>query len=301
MTPHSYLDYRRNLFYTKTDELIIPGQQRHHIEWSANRSSIRRFSMCENDYAMMAEARVVDEVSKTGVPVIPMKVVFEPLQSYQRMGIAEGIPIAELETQEEKNTAYSDLGRLLAVLHTVGVSGYGLINPFESRLTGVKGRWLDHILTKLDDHIQYAVRQDLIGEAEAHYIEKVIREFCYSQHIWSTECATLLHGDLSDNNVFVKHDAVTAILDWEDALGGDPIFDLANWATFIAHPYTVHHHLLDSYFRYQVKPADFDIRFSVYYLRIALSKLVQLHRYGVKDLTLAQQRVETALINVPKT
>src|SRR5262249_51720235 len=91
----------------------------------------------------------------------------------------------------------------------------------------------------------------------------------------------LLHGDLSGRNIFTDGVAITAVIDWEDCLAGDPVFDLAFWATF--HQDERHGALLDGYASVRPLPADFDARFWLYYLRVALSKTVQRHRFGYPD------------------
>ena len=298
MTSDAYLTHRRSIFYPKTDEPV--NKTRHHIDWGAGRPMLRRYSMVEHDYSMMAEARVVAEVSKTGVPVIPMTVHFEPKQSYQEMAPARGVSIASLQTVEERKAAYADLGRVLAVLHTVKVDGCGLINPFEPHLVGLQRGWANwggHLSNRLEEHVHYATHHGLINEGRGYCVERAIMDRAGPfTLLGQTPFESLLHGDLSDHNVFVQQDAITAIIDWEDALGGDPLFDLAYWATFVNHTPDTHASLLDAYFAYSGdKPADFNLRFWTYYLRIALSKLVQLHRYGVPDLTQAIARIETGL------
>jgi hygromycin-B 4-O-kinase len=47
----------------------------------------------------------------------------------------------------------------------------------------------------------------------------------------------LVHGDFGSNNVIVDDGRVTAVLDWENAMIGDPLYDVANtefWATHLA-------------------------------------------------------------------
>jgi hygromycin-B 4-O-kinase len=46
----------------------------------------------------------------------------------------------------------------------------------------------------------------------------------------------LVHGDFGANNVLVNQGSVSGVLDWEQALVGDPLYDVANtrfWATYL--------------------------------------------------------------------
>lgn len=95
---------------------------------------------------------------------------------------------------------------------------------------------------------------------------------------WSIENPSLLHGDLSYDNILVKDGKLSGVIDWEDAVLGDPVFELAGLATF--HPVERHSLFIESYYEGREKPMDFDRRFWTYYLRIALAKTVHRHRFG---------------------
>ena len=68
---------------------------------------------------------------------------------------------------------------------------------------------------------------------------------------------------------------------------------MGNVSTF--HPEEIHASLIDAYYDGQEKPADFQSRFWLYHLRVSMSKLVQLHKYGYPDLTRGQDRINLAL------
>jgi Ser/Thr protein kinase RdoA (MazF antagonist) len=93
--------------------------------------------------------------------------------------------------------------------------------------------------------------------------------------------ASLLHGDLGHHNVFSDGQHITAIIDWEDCLCGDPVFDIAFWGTFCRD------YMLDPFLKgyrtIRQLPGDFELRYWLYYLRIALSKTVHRFRFGYPD------------------
>lgn len=123
-------------------------------------------------------------------------------------------------------------------------------------------------------------------------------EYCLGHHLVHTEdeayasiyhhmsqsfdlaAPSLLHGDLSYDNILI--DAHTqdlkSVIDWEDAVLGDPIFELAGLATF--HPESRHSAFLDAYYAGRARLSDFETRFWTYYLRISLAKAVHRHRFG---------------------
>lgn len=42
------------------------------------------------------------------------------------------------------------------------------------------------------------------------------------------DCRRLVHGDFGSNNVLVEAGAITGLIDWSEAMIGDPLYDLAN-------------------------------------------------------------------------
>jgi Ser/Thr protein kinase RdoA (MazF antagonist) len=130
----------------------------------------------------------------------------------------------------------------------------------------------------LGRHLQTCCRIGAVDSEEARQIEAA---FAAHRSLLNDIEPALLHGDLGNHNIFAADDTVSAIIDWEDCLAGDPIFDVAFWATF--HPPRRHAAFLAGYKAVNKLPHDFEARFWLYFLRIALSKTVLRHRLGLKD------------------
>ena len=133
---------------------------------------------------------------------------------------------------------------------------------------------------RLDDHIRCCADIGAISSEEAGQVRDT---FAFGLNRVSEFTPALLHGDPGSHNVFVSERAeVTCLIDWEDALVGDPLFDVAFWATF--HP----ERRWDAYFAgYTSDPretGDDSVRFWIYFLRVALMKTVLRHRLGYEDL-----------------
>jgi aminoglycoside phosphotransferase (APT) family kinase protein len=62
------------------------------------------------------------------------------------------------------------------------------------------------------------------GIAEADVIETLRKRVEPALRPWTN---VFTHGDLQSAHVFVDGDRVTGIIDWSDAVAGDPLFDLA--------------------------------------------------------------------------
>ena len=174
------------------------------------------------------------------------------------------------------------LARFLACVHRIEVdSAFGLIDvgalTTGRRLMGIHATWDDYLLLKLDEHVRICVDIEAITSVEGSQIH---RRFEDSRGIFGGK-GSLLHGDPGNHNVFVDNGRITALIDWEDAVVGDPVYEIAFWATF--HPEHRHSAFIDAYREEADLPKDFDYRFWLYFLRVALAKTVLRHRLGLKD------------------
>lgn len=289
-----YIAHRTSLFYPKADEEV--NRTRHEI--LIRGSLVYRYSKSpiQPDYSMYAEQAAAEAAWQAGLPVIRVSTNHTPTQTYQTMMHTAGRSLAEVKEERVRKVAFRELGTLLASLHRVEVAGFGLIRPNHERpgagVAGTHARWIGYLTTRLTEHLAYLAFANLIASETAASISEVFEQFPTKDNVPFR--SVLLHGDLNSSNVFVDRDGfVTAIIDWEDALGGDPLYDLAFWATF--HDEKLHADLLTPYFAATERPRNFHDRFWTYYLRVAVAKLVLLHKYGHKDLTRGKARIDLAL------
>jgi hygromycin-B 7''-O-kinase len=114
----------------------------------------------------------------------------------------------------------SELGALLRELHTITFDSFGYI---ETRVTSPVPTNLEYMRRRVERKVKSgppALREPL----ERHFAE---REEAFA----GCETAVLCHNDAHDANVLVQDGAITGLIDWENAVAADPIFDLAKaWA-----------------------------------------------------------------------
>jgi hypothetical protein len=146
------------------------------------------------------------------------------------------------------------------------------------KVVGIFKNWRDYLLLHLDDHLATCRAIGALKDEEVQRIETLFGDLT---SLLDDVAPVLLHGDLGSHNVFTTGHTLTALIDWEDCLAGDPVFDIAFWATF--HPDSRHAVFLEGYQAERSLPDDFALRFWLYYLRIALSKTVHRHRFGHTD------------------
>jgi hygromycin-B 4-O-kinase len=83
----------------------------------------------------------------------------------------------------------------------------------------------------------------------------------------------LVHGDFGSNNVLVDGTAVTAVIDWDNAMYGDPLYDIATthfWA-----PWLRCMQIADDYWQKELaEPPAFRERVQCYALHLGLIEFV---------------------------
>jgi aminoglycoside phosphotransferase (APT) family kinase protein len=185
------------------------------------------------------------------------------------------------ESEQDDPAIWRALGTAVRRLHTVQGEGAGPLLPRrgeeDATLRATGRSWHEYVLSHSEAHVARCLRSGMLAEAEA---EEISRHF--AELPWDREPASaLLHGDLGNHNVFVKDKRVLTLVDWEDALLGDPVFDVAMWATF--NPARRHAPFFDGYGA-RVHDEHFRLTFSAYFLRITLAKAVVRQRFGYTDV-----------------
>lgn len=187
------------------------------------------------------------------------------------------------EMLDEDTAILREIGAALRAVHDAAGDGAGLLD-LSSRAApaspqGVHARWSDFVMLNLDAHIATCRTAGLVDAALADKIDALFRTM---HRAFQDRPMQLLHGDPGTHNIAIDRTSakVTALLDWEDALAGDPLFDVAMWSTF--HP---PRRLPGFMAGYGLETPSDDVQrlIAAYFLRIALSKTVHRFRFGIAD------------------
>jgi aminoglycoside phosphotransferase (APT) family kinase protein len=174
------------------------------------------------------------------------------------------------------------IGRALSAVHAVPGTGAGLLALGRDGLSaprGVHDDWAGYLRVHFDFHVD---RCRAAGLVDAALAARIAAQFAGLEADVAGRPMRLLHGDPGNHNIAVDPGTgrVVALLDWEDALVGDPLFDAALWASF--HPPRRHGAMLAAYAHAPASAAERRL-FALYFLRIALAKTVHRIRFGVAD------------------
>lgn len=269
--------------------------------WSAG-SVILRVSARpgERDYPLLLDPWVMGHLRSAGLPAL--RVFHVDLSrrlgpwDYAILEEARGVPCRAFDDDETRTLkVLRELGSVAARVHRIATAGYGLLCPQEETDSpeGVLSSWQMYLSRNLEDHLQGCLDSGAIDSQEAGRI-RMLFDAPLDQRL--RHQPVLLHGDLGSHNVFADGTSITAVIDWEDSLSGDPVYDIAFWATF--HPERRHAAFLEGYRSIRPLPGDFDSRFWLYFLRVALAKTVLRQRLGLTDRPgrlPASQRIQLGL------
>lgn len=243
------------------------------------------------DRGLLIEGWVADWIAARGIRALvpPLRAVGFANErvpfDYAILDRAEGVVVRDIgdSVLDEMAPCLTAIGRALRAVHGVRGDGAGLLDltgPLR-RPRGVHDSWPDYIGRRLADHVAICAGAGLIDRKMEGRIRAAFETMSQSL---ADRPMCLLHGDLGNHNVCIDPETgeVTGLLDWEDALVGDPLFDIAMWWTF--HPARRHQAFLSGYGL--ASPSTQERRLlALYFLRIALSKTVHRLRFAVPDRT----------------
>lgn len=206
--------------------------------------------------------------------------------------------ITAYEMYSRKNLSVSvvqELGKRIAKIHTISCSGFGplsiasLTNYTEAR--GLHRTWFDYLETKLDDHVEYCIRQGILKSTSLQVWQKLLKTIKRKVNV---NRGSLLHGDIANHNILVHNDSVRVLIDWEDAILGDPVYDVAYWGTAsFGHEDWVAG-FLKGYYPAGTVPKGRELSYWFYYARISLAKAVIRSKEG-KDMQFTKERLKHGL------
>ncbi|CAN5355253.1 phosphotransferase family protein [soil metagenome] len=148
--------------------------------------------------------------------------------------ISEWLPGTTLEDLSVSDAAsmveqVDRVRRLIAESDVSAIEGFGDFDPEGS---GPARRWRDVLQRTLED-----AGRDLSGAITDRSPDVTALLSAYERLIdCCPEDRGLIHGDFGSNNVLAQEGRITGVLDWDLAMVGDPLYDVANvyfWATHL--------------------------------------------------------------------
>jgi len=247
----------------------------------------------------LVDAWAAENLPRHGIPTPPVRHVDLSRSrvpfDLEIVEAARGEPLPGPQTPAAEDGARA-LGTLAAKVHSVACDGFGPLDPAQLGAEAARGlhdSWRDYVMLRLDAHLDACRAAGALTAEQTRSAESAFRQ---AEPLLAVAPSALLHGDLGNHNVFVQDGEVSALIDWEDSAAGDPIFDVASWGTFVGN-HERRQAFLGGYGKPDDLPADFELRYWLYYLRIMLAKTVHRQRFGyaLSDKIPAGARLTPAL------
>jgi len=185
-------------------------------------------------------------------------------------------------TQEEYDDLSFSIGKYVGQWGEISLTGFGRFDTYSAtkgELVGTKQSMHEYTIVRLDEDIRFLVDAELFAIAKADAIRKLFDQ--YKDPINAGSVSTLVHHDLADHNIMFdgKH-TITGIFDWEAAVAGDPVLDLASAPTWKTH-YPREEKMIEGYRSIRDLPDFFTEKMNIYRLRTMLWKMVYAIRAGI--------------------
>ena len=249
-----------------------------------------------------AEKLVADLVKDNGLPTYktfavhdmsgPDDLSFHVIEKLPGVALQKHL---EVNPQEEKELIYK-IGAMMAKLNKIEVTGFG---PFDNelakagKLMGLHGSLESAMNAALDFNLEVLLEEGLLNATQVESIESLFK----GNDLLKKEKSYLVHNDFADWNVLTDGKEITAILDFDESVGGDPVQDIACWSTFFD-PSRLET-FLDGYWSVSEKPNDFIDKFELYRLRYIISKMtLRIRRYNWEKTILMKEKIKIGSIHL---
>lgn len=241
-----------------------------------------------DDEYMLAESALMRLAGDSGVPVpaITRTDVSRKNCPY-RFQIMDYLTEPSLNTHHKAGTLNSaeiafQLGCVLRKIHNIHIDGFGFINTDlladTGEIKGIDKSYSDYFHKRLDDHIGYLRHTELLSISEC---DEIMRQFKRHSPRFNLPHGVLVHRDMALWNVLGTPDKVTAVIDWDDAVSGDPADDLGILRCFYDEEFMTS--VTRGYCGDAVLSDDFNCRIWIHNLRNMLWKTKIRHSLGYFD------------------
>ena len=243
----------------------------------------------EDDY-MVAEEFAMEQARAQGVPVprvfvtdvtrelLPVRYQFiewlddPPLRRYDQEGTLDRAGVGR------------QLGRYAAQWHRVKLEGFGFLNTEElgrsGRAVGLDATNAAYFHKRLEGHLRYLRDAEFLPPGTVCEIETLIARH---DRLLALPRGSMLHKDIAFWNVLGAADRITAVIDWDDVVVGDPVDDISIVRCFynddVMQPF------LAGYCEVAPLPEAFEAKLALYLLRNMLWKSVIRHFMKYFDMT----------------
>jgi aminoglycoside phosphotransferase (APT) family kinase protein len=210
----------RLIGFPVTDAAELPAFAGNQV-FRVRRDALTAFLKLADGPDLRREVAVLQVLGPLGVPV-PLIEAADP--SGDLAGVA-CVLLREVsgEPADCASPGFTQAGQALRHVHGVMLDGYGTLTASSEGLRGEDRSWADAIARRTDDLGQIAES----GLVDARLLDQAAAAIGDRRNLLAgAEGGHLLHGDFNPRHVFSSNGRMTGIIDWGDAICGDPVYDL---------------------------------------------------------------------------
>lgn len=226
----------RSHFDTRAVDLSAGAGQGNHLTWNAEVDGISMFVRVENgperDGQLAIESSVINQVRNTGV-ITPKVHGFDATrtrvpfawQALERIGSPDLNHWFKQDALDIPRIAF-DIGAAVATWQDLSFPGFG---PLDNDLRGYHTTYADYFHLRLDEHLTFLVKRGFLT-AEQH--QEIVTEIENHRALLDLDGGCFVHKDLALWNILGSENHITAFIDFDDSICGDPMDDLSLLACF---------------------------------------------------------------------
>lgn len=222
------------------------------------------------------ESLAADIAIKNGIPSYKTYLIHDldsdndiSLQVIEKMK-GDTISLLVKDKPELEDKIVYNMGVVLAKINQIEVDGFGPFDNNEAKkgkLIGLHRNLRDSVLAGLGENLERLVKYKLISQSRANRIKQLFT----NNPLLNETKSVLIHNDLAYWNALSDGENITAVLDWDECVGGTAVQELACWSLFFS-PDKVSK-VLEGYFSIHPKIGNFDDKFKLLQLRYTISKM----------------------------
>ncbi len=233
----------------------------------------------ERDDFMDVESSIIETVRGIGIPAPKVYAVDSSRKrvpfAWQVLQLISDPDLNQVEKSGKLDIlkVAKEIGRYVASWQSIRTCGFGPFNPeiFRSsrQLAGHHSDYPSYFLLRLRRHLAFLLDHGFLDSEKA---EEIIATITHHRHHLELTEGCLVHKDLALWNILGTPQHISAFIDWEDAISGDPLDDLSLVGCF--HPGEVVTQALQGYQELRTLPDNHRARFWLHLLRNMLVKAV---------------------------
>lgn len=277
------IGYLKQNFRPDLEHVSVAGGQGNHVTYLAEYPDTVYFVRLENgpekDNYMAIESAILAKVKALGVPspevfltdISRSKVPF----AIQVMECLRDNDLNELEKRGLLDVVglAAEIGKNIAVWQSITPLKYGLFNckilEQSGSLEGYHDTYAQYFFLNWDVHLDFLCDSGFIDSKLREMLEVQVDQ---ASRLLDLEQGCLVHKDLALWNILGNTTEITAFIDWDDAVSGDPADDLSLLGCF--HSGDIVLSAIRGYRETRPLPPHFEQRFWLHLLRNIIFKSV---------------------------